>query len=127
MKVSSTGAARRRGDAPMQAGVLPTSHAMAQLRALEPIKTPYALHVHQPSIPARQHTDATIASILFKRDAAERQIARRSRVAGEHGGGILMKFDFQEPCPPRTGSIAKSGDASLFARSLSPSGLSDRG
>src|SRR6516162_10435732 len=51
----------RQWDTSMQAHMLATSHAIAQLQAFQPIKTPYALHVHGPAVTSKQHMDATIA------------------------------------------------------------------
>src|SRR5690348_8912323 len=53
-------AARRRRDAAMQARMFATSHAIAQLQPLEPIKTPYALHVDGPTIPPQQYVETSI-------------------------------------------------------------------
>jgi hypothetical protein len=33
---------------------------MPQLKALEPIKTPYALHVDSPAIPPQQHMETAV-------------------------------------------------------------------
>src|SRR5262249_48302297 len=43
-----------------QARMLATTYSMSQQQALEPIKTPHALHVDGPSIPSQQHMDAPI-------------------------------------------------------------------
>ena len=43
----------RRWDTPMQARMLATSHAIAQLQAFQPIKAPNALHVHRPAVTSK--------------------------------------------------------------------------
>src|SRR5579864_4230812 len=52
--------ARRRRNPAMEARVLATTDPVTQLQAFQPIKPPYALHVHCPTIATEQDMNAAV-------------------------------------------------------------------